>query len=78
MTTTADILRAAAAGPTPPGPDFLGSWLESCAISWLCVHEMLDDCSVGAEGGLLRGLTDCERRAFLILIAETLDKPQEP
>ena len=78
MTTTADILRAAAEGPTPGGADCLIAWVVYGNAYRAC-EACIDANDIGPRGsGILGRMTDCERRAFLILVAETLDHPQEP
>lgn len=74
MTTVADILRAAAHRPTPIlWPEHLGSWVPD-KNAYLAAVMLVDNESCGS----LSLLTDEERRAFLILVAEMLDNPQEP
>jgi len=78
MSPTAAILRAAAAGPTPqPWPYMLASWIRYGSPAWHAAVGLLGLGDVSPVNGLLADLTDCERRAFLILVAEVIDNPQE-
>ncbi len=72
MSTTADILRAAAAGKTPTAPEHLASWVGYTSGAWVVAMEF-----AAVTAPYLEGLTDAERRSFLILVAEVIDNPQE-
>jgi hypothetical protein len=76
MSPTAAILRAAAAEPTPAMPEQLSSWVYFESDEWLAVRDYLDN-PHATNGGLLWDMTDDERRAFLILVAEVIDSPVE-
>lgn len=68
MSKISTALRAAALGPTPNRPAMVSSW-----VHW-SLHERVAGLSDGQSyGGYLLGLSDEERRLFLLFAAEAVE-----